>query len=80
MQTSSAFFDEMSKLMTGAAGVAQAATEEAKAAVRAQVMGWTTELDLVRRDEMDAALDVLRAEITALRAEIAALRGNAPQV
>lgn len=80
MQTNAAFFDEMSKLMTGAAGIAQAAGEEAKSAFRAQMMGWTAELDLVRRDEMDAALDVLRAEIAALKAEVAALKGVAPQV
>ncbi len=79
MQTNAPFFDDLSKLMTGAMGVAQAAGEEAKAAFRAQMQGFTTELDLVRRDEMDAALDVLRAEIAALRAELAALKGDSPQ-
>lgn len=79
MQTNSPFFDEVSKLMTGAMGLAQAASDEAKAAMRAQADRFAAEFDLVRRDEMDAALDVLRGEIASLRAEIASLRGNDPQ-
>lgn len=75
MQTNAPFFDDVAKLMTSAVGMAQAAGEEAKAAVRSQADRWSAELDLVRREEMDAALDVLRAEIVALRAEVAALRG-----
>lgn len=75
MQTNAPFADDLSKLMTGALGLAQAAGEEAKAAFRAQGDRLAADLDLVRRDEMDAALDVLRAEITALRAEVAALKG-----
>jgi BMFP domain-containing protein YqiC len=79
MQTNAPFFTDVSKLMTGAMGLAQAASEEARSAFRAQGDRLVAELDLVRRDEMDAALDVLRAEITALRAEVAALRGTPPQ-
>lgn len=79
MQTNSPFFDEVSKLMTGAMGLAQAASEEAKSAMRSQADRFAAEFDLVRRDEMDAALDVLRAEIAALKTEIASLRGNDPQ-
>jgi BMFP domain-containing protein YqiC len=75
MQTNAPFFDEMSKLMTGAMGLAQSAGEEARAAMRAQGDRIAADLDLVRRDEMDAALDVLRAEITALRGEVARLSG-----
>jgi len=63
MQTNAPFFDDVSKLMTGALGLAQSASEEARAAMRAQADRLTAELDLVRRDEMEAALDVLRAEI-----------------
>lgn len=79
MQTNAPFFDDVARLMTGAVGIAQAAGEEAKAAMRSQADRVTAELDLVRREEMDAALDVLRAEIAALRAEIAQLRGVPPQ-
>jgi BMFP domain-containing protein YqiC len=71
MQTRSPFFDEFAKAMGGAMGVAQAAGEEAKAAVRAQADRLAAELDLVRRDEFDAMRDALQAEIASLRSEIA---------
>ena len=79
MQTNAPFFDDISKLMTGAMGLAQAASEEARTAFRAQGDRLAAELDLVRRDEMDAAVTVLRAEIAELRAELAALRSTPPQ-
>ena len=79
MQTNAPFFDEMSKLMSGAMGLAQSASEEARSAFRAQGDRLAAELDLVRRDEMDAAVAVLRSEIAALRAELAALRSTPPQ-
>lgn len=70
MHTRNPFLDEMAKLTTGAMGLAQAAGEEAKTAMRAQADKVVADLDLVRRDEFDA----LKAEILALRAEISALR------
>ena len=54
MQTKNPFLDEMAKAMEGAMSVAQAAGEEAKAAFRAQADRMAAELDLVRRDELDA--------------------------
>ena len=72
MQSQHPFFDEMAKLTTSAMGLAQAAGDEAKAAFRAQADRFVADMDLVRRDELDA----LRAEITALREEIAALKGT----
>jgi len=70
MQTRNPFLDEFAKLTTGAMGLAQAAGEEAKTALRAQTDRMVAEMDLVRRDEFDA----LKDEIAALRAEIAALK------
>jgi BMFP domain-containing protein YqiC len=70
MQTKNPILDEFAKLATGAMGLAQAASEEAKTAFRAQTDRMAAELDLVRRDEFDA----LKAEIAALRAEIATLK------
>ncbi|MEI9889750.1 MAG: accessory factor UbiK family protein [Caulobacteraceae bacterium] len=67
MQTQNPFLDEFAKLTTAAMGIAQAAGEEAKAAMRAQADRLAAELDLVRRDEYEA----LKAEVVALRAEIA---------
>jgi BMFP domain-containing protein YqiC len=70
MQTQNPFLDEMAKLTTAAMGLAQAASEEAKAAFRSQADRIVADLDLVRRDE----LDVLKAEVAALRVEIEALK------
>lgn len=70
MQTQNPIFDEMAKLTTAAMGMAQAASEEAKAAFRAQADRMVAEFDLVRRDDLDA----LRAEVAALRGEIEALK------
>ena len=69
MQTQNPFLDEFAKLTTAAMGIAQAAGEEAKAAMRGQADRLAAEFDLVRRDEYEA----LKAEVTALRAEIAKL-------
>ncbi|HEX3699713.1 MAG TPA: accessory factor UbiK family protein [Phenylobacterium sp.] len=72
MQTQNPFLDEMAKLTTAAMGIAQAAGDEAKAAFRAQADRISAELDLVRREDLEA----LKAEVAALRAEVAALRGG----
>ncbi|THD64359.1 accessory factor UbiK family protein [Phenylobacterium sp.] len=73
MQTQNPFLDEMAKLSTAAMGLAQAAGEEARAAVRAQADRMVAEMDLIRRDDLDA----LKAEVAALRAEVEALRAAA---
>lgn len=73
MHTQNPFLDEMAKLTSAAIGLAQAAGEEAKGAVRAQADKLAADFDLVRRDELDA----LKAEIAALRAEVAELRAGA---
>ena len=64
MHTRNPFLDEVAKLSTAAVGLAQAAGEEAKAAMRAQTDKLAAELDLVRRDEFEA----LKAEVAQLRA------------
>jgi BMFP domain-containing protein YqiC len=73
MQTQNPFIDEFSKLTTAALGLAQAAGEEAKAAMRAQMDRVAADFDFVRRDEFEA----LKAEISGLRDEIARLTGEA---
>lgn len=80
MQTRNPILDEMAKAMESAMGLAQAAGEEAKTAFRAQGDRWAAELDLVRRDELDAVKAALTAEISALREEIAQLRVSLSQV
>ena len=74
MQTQNPFLDEFAKLTTAAMGIAQAAGEEAKTAIRAQADRLAAEFDLVRRDEFEA----LQQEVSALRALVAKLSGDAP--
>ena len=74
MQTRNPFFDEVAKMMEGAVGLAQSASDEAKAALRAQGDKLVAEFDLVRRDEFEAVRAVLVSEIAELRAEIARLK------
>ena len=72
MQTQNPFLDEFAKITSAAMGLAQTASEEAKAAWRAQADRFVAEMDLVRRDEFD----VLKDEVAALRAEIAELKAQ----
>ena len=76
MQTRAPFFEDIAKAMEGAMGLGQAAAAEARTAFRAQGDRMAAEFDLVRRDEMDAQLAVLRAEIAALRVDVARLSGE----
>ncbi len=66
MQTRNPFLDEMAKLTQAAMGLAQAAGEEARNAVRAQTDKVAADLDLIRREEFEA----LRAEVASLRAKL----------
>lgn len=54
MSTSNRFFDDVSKMMTSAAGVAKGVRDEAETAVRSQVERWLSDMDLVTREEFDA--------------------------
>lgn len=73
MQTKNPLLDEMAKAFETAMGLAQAAGEEAKTAMRAQGDRMAAQLDLVRRDELEAVRDTLMAEIASLKAEVARL-------
>ena len=73
MQTKNPFLDDMAKAMEGAMSMAHAAGEEAKAAFRAQADRMAAELDLARRDELDALRARFEGEIAELRAQIARL-------
>lgn len=76
MQTQSSVFDDLAKLMTGAMGMAQGASEEAKGFMRAQADRFLAEMDLVSRDEFEAVKEVAaaaRIEADALRVRVEAL-------
>jgi BMFP domain-containing protein YqiC len=76
MQTQSPIFDELAKAMTGAMGLAAGLSEEAKSFLKAQAAKLVAEMDLVGRDEFEAAKQMAadaRAEADDLRARLEAL-------
>ena len=76
MQTQSSVFDDLARLMTGAMGMAQGMSQEARGFMRAQADRFVAEMDLVGRDEFEALKEIAvqaRAEAEELRARVAAL-------
>ncbi len=69
MQSQNPLLDELAKAANAAVGLAQAAGDEAKAALRSGVDRMAADMDLIRRDEFEA----LKAEVALLRAAIADL-------
>ena len=79
MTTPNKFFDDVSKLMTNAMGVAQGAKTEAETAMKGFVDRWLADRNFVTREEFDAvrAMAVTaREENAALTARIAALEAR----
>lgn len=63
MQSRNAFMDDISKLMQGAAGMAQAANDEAKALFRSMSERIVAEADLAKREEVEALKTLARTAI-----------------
>ena len=79
MQPGNKFFDDMSKLMTNAMGVAQGAKTEAETAMKSFIDRWMADRDFVTREEFDAVRAMAqkaREENTTLAARIAALEAK----
>ena len=79
-QTSNRIFDEMARLMNDAAGVAQGVRREFDTMVRTQAERIIRDLDLVKREELEAVKEMARLareENEALKARIAALEAAA---
>ena len=79
MQQGSKLFDDMSKLMTNAMGVAQGAKTEAETALKGLVDRWMADRNFVSRDEFDAVRAMTqkaREENAALEARIVALEAE----
>ena len=79
MQPGNKFFDDMSKLMTNAMGVAQGAKTEAETAMKGFIDRWMADRDFVTREEFDAARGMAakaREENAALSARISALEAK----
>lgn len=76
MQSGNKLFDDMSKLMSNAMGVAQGAKAEAETAMKGIIDRWLADRDFVTREEFDAVRAMAqkaREENAALLARIEAL-------
>lgn len=86
MQTRDKFFDDLSQLMTNAAGMAQGVKTEAETAMKGWMERWLAESNLVTREEFDAVREMaarareendrLAARIAELEAKLAAKPGG----
>lgn len=80
MQSNNKIFDDLSKLMSNAMGVAQGAKTEAETAMKSLMDRWFADRNFVSRDEFDAVRAMAqkaREENEALKARIEALEGGA---
>jgi BMFP domain-containing protein YqiC len=76
MNTSNRIFDDLSKLMTNAMGVAQGARTEAETAMKGFIDRWMADRDFVTREEFDAVRAMAakaREENDALKARLDAM-------
>ena len=75
MQSKSRPFDDISNLLTNAAGAIKGVGDEVKAMGRSQAEKLIADMDLVNRDEFE----VLKARLDAALAEIEVLKGGKPK-
>ena len=78
-QTTNRFFDDLSRLMTDAAGLADGARREVEPALRGQLERLLASMDVVTREEFEAAREMAalaRAETEKLRERVAALEAK----
>jgi BMFP domain-containing protein YqiC len=76
MQSQNRLFDDVVKMMNGAAGTVAGMTREAEGAFRERVREWVGGLDLVSREEFEAVKAIAvaaREENLALKARLDAL-------
>ena len=79
MQGGQKIFDDLSKLMTNAVGVAQGAKTEAETAMKSMIDRWMAERNFVSREEFDAVRAMAqkaREENESLAARITALEAK----
>jgi BMFP domain-containing protein YqiC len=78
-QTSSRLFDDFSRLMSDAAGLADGARREVETMLRAQLERLMAGMDIVSREEFEAAREMAalaRTENDKLRERVAGLEGR----
>lgn len=80
MQSENRFFDDLAKVVNGAAGTLAGMGREAEAGMRERMRGFVGGLDMVSRDEFEAVklmAAAAREENEALRARLDALEAAA---
>jgi BMFP domain-containing protein YqiC len=81
MQSENRFFDDLAKLINGAAGTIAGVGREVESNARERAKDWIGGLDFVSREEFDAVKAMAaaaREEVETLRARLDALEGKAP--
>ena len=79
MTTQNKFFDDISKLMTNAMGVAHGAKSEAENAMKGWIDRWLADRDFVTREEFDAVREMAikaRTENAELKARLDAMQAG----
>lgn len=79
MTTQNKFFDDISKLMTNAMGVAHGAKAEAETAMKGWIDRWLADRDFVTREEFDAVREMAikaRTENAELKARLDAMQAG----
>lgn len=82
MQSDNRLFDDLVKVLNGAAGTLAGVGREAEASARARAREWIGGLDFVSRDEFEAVKAMAAAardEVDALKARLEALEGRPAQ-
>jgi len=81
MQSENRFFDDLSRLINGAAGTLAGMSREFEGQARERAKAWIGDLDFVSREEFEAVKAMAaqaREQVVALEARLAALEGKAP--
>ena len=79
MQSENRLFDDLVRVLNGAAGTFAGMTREAESGFRERMREWVGGLDMVSRDEFEAVKaisDAAREENQALKARLDALEGS----
>ncbi|WP_097091257.1 accessory factor UbiK family protein [Novosphingobium sp. Chol11] len=82
MQSENRFFDDLAKLVNGAAGTVAGMTREFETNAREKAKEWIGGMDFISRDEFDAVKALAaaaREEIELLKARIDALEGRSAE-
>ena len=82
MQSENRFFDDLAKLVNGAAGTVAGMSREFESNARERAKQWIGGMDFVSRDEFDAVKALAaaaREEVESLKARLDALEGKASE-